>query len=317
MNMAAKHGGRLLFVAFGYWVVFAATPTRADVILSVDFEAPFPVSTPAGSGTYVVVQGTAAMSNFQVQGGTDGTGLDTLTAGIDTNGFGGGQALFANWDYSQAKIYTWNQYTFYGQPGLAVPVPLNTVQVSADVFVSGHEDDTKPLSLVYQEYNTTNLSTYNFTPTNNAWTHISFTLNQGVVAGTIDLTQPFNFQLVHDNSGFGFDANNIVRLDNVLVQTITPVVVAGDYNGNGIVDAADYTIWRDTLGSTTDLRVNGDTTGASATVIDQADYTFWKSHFGATSGAGSGLGGCGCARAGECSTWNRRTADFVRLPPVF
>ena len=36
----------------------------------------------------------------------------------------------------------------------------------------------------------------------------------------------------------------------------------GDYNQNHIVDAADYTIWRDTLGSTTDLRANGDNTGA-------------------------------------------------------
>ena len=76
---------------------------------------------------------------------------------------------------------------------------------------------------------------------------------------------------------------------------------SGDYNGNGIVDAADYTIWRDTLGSTTDLCANGDNTGASAGVIDQADYTFWKSKFGATSGSrcGSLVVGSG-ARTGEC-----------------
>jgi Protein of unknown function (DUF3466) len=64
--------------------------------------------------------------------------------------------------------------------------------------------------------------------------------------------------------------------------------VPGDYNGNYIVDAADYTIWRDSLGSTTDLRANGDNTGASAGVIDQADYTFWKSHFGAGLSNGTG-----------------------------
>jgi hypothetical protein len=72
-------------------------------------------------------------------------------------------------------------------------------------------------------------------------------------------------------------------LDNVAVNT-----VSGDYNLNGIVDAADYTIWRDTLGSTTDLRANGDNTGSSAGSIDQADYNIWKANFGAHAGSGSG-----------------------------
>ena len=54
----------------------------------------------------------------------------------------------------------------------------------------------------------------------------------------------------------------------------------GDYNGDLIVDAADYTLWRDTLGSTTDLRANGDNTGDSMGIIDRADYDFWKTNFG-------------------------------------
>ncbi len=75
-------------------------------------------------------------------------------------------------------------------------------------------------------------------------------------------------------------------LGKVLYQALA--AVQGDYNSNGIVDAGDYTIWRDTLGSTTDLRANGDNVGASAGKIDAADYSFWKSHFGNTSGSGSG-----------------------------
>jgi hypothetical protein len=62
----------------------------------------------------------------------------------------------------------------------------------------------------------------------------------------------------------------------------------GDYNGNGIVDAADYTVWRATLGSTTDLRADGDNTGTSAGVIDQADFEFWRSHYGNHAGSGAG-----------------------------
>jgi hypothetical protein len=64
----------------------------------------------------------------------------------------------------------------------------------------------------------------------------------------------------------------------------------GDYNGNGTVDAADYIVWRQTLGSTSDLRADGSSVGASAGVIDQADYDFWKSNFGRQSGSGSAAG---------------------------
>jgi hypothetical protein len=75
---------------------------------------------------------------------------------------------------------------------------------------------------------------------------------------------------------------------DLTIQAVLPP--PGDYNGNGIVDAADYTVWRDTLGSTTDLRANGDSSGASAGVIDQADYNVWKTNFGAHAGSGSDVG---------------------------
>lgn len=61
--------------------------------------------------------------------------------------------------------------------------------------------------------------------------------------------------------------------------TIRSRILVGDYNGDGEVDAADYVVWRDTLGST-DLRANGDDTGASRGVIDAADYAVWKENFG-------------------------------------
>ncbi len=64
---------------------------------------------------------------------------------------------------------------------------------------------------------------------------------------------------------------------------LTPSALPGDYNNDQIVNLADYTVWRDTLGSTTDLRANGDDTGASTNVIDAADYSFWKARVGNTS----------------------------------
>ena len=81
----------------------------------------------------------------------------------------------------------------------------------------------------------------------------------------------------------------MAALSDIGWSVAAPPTLTGDYNGNGIVDAADYIIWRKTLGSTTDLRANGDNTGASAGKIDQADYLAWKSNFGhIASGAAAG-----------------------------
>src|SRR5262249_37752356 len=63
------------------------------------------------------------------------------------------------------------------------------------------------------------------------------------------------------------------------------VALPGDYNHNGIVDAADYTVWRDSLGRTgAGLAADGNING----VVDAGDYTVWKSHFGAHAGSGAG-----------------------------
>jgi hypothetical protein len=94
---------------------------------------------------------------------------------------------------------------------------------------------------------------------------------------------------IGDLSGINFNSDLLTGLQYFTVA-VPSAAVAGDYNGNGIVDAADYTIWRDTLGSTTDLRANGDNTGASAGKIDQADFTFWKTHFGGPGSASLGGG---------------------------
>jgi len=73
-----------------------------------------------------------------------------------------------------------------------------------------------------------------------------------------------------------------------------------DYNGNGKVDAADYTLWRDAYTNATPL--NNDTTPG---IVDESDYTVWRQFFGATvpgSGAGSGAG-LAVAVVPEPTTW--------------
>ena len=55
----------------------------------------------------------------------------------------------------------------------------------------------------------------------------------------------------------------------------------GDYNEDGAVNAADYTVWRDQLGGGTSLP-NDDTAG-----VGQDDYDRWSIHFGQNAGTGS------------------------------
>jgi hypothetical protein len=55
----------------------------------------------------------------------------------------------------------------------------------------------------------------------------------------------------------------------------------GDYNNNGVVDGADYVVWR--KGGTLANEVDNPGT------VNAADYTEWRARFGNTSGSGSSL----------------------------
>jgi uncharacterized membrane protein len=59
---------------------------------------------------------------------------------------------------------------------------------------------------------------------------------------------------------------------------VTLPMLVGDYNADGMVDAADYVVWRHTLGSTDDLHADGDLSG----IVDDADYALWKANYGRT-----------------------------------
>jgi hypothetical protein len=68
----------------------------------------------------------------------------------------------------------------------------------------------------------------------------------------------------------------------VLSAVVTDqTTLAGDYNHDGVVDAADYTVWRDTLGSSSlnDADGNGDGT------VDSGDYLVWRQNYGKTQSA--------------------------------
>ncbi len=63
-----------------------------------------------------------------------------------------------------------------------------------------------------------------------------------------------------------------------------PAQLAGDYNHSGEVDTADFILWRNSIGSTTNLAADGN----ANRVVDSPDYNIWRSNFGRTAGIGSG-----------------------------
>lgn len=57
--------------------------------------------------------------------------------------------------------------------------------------------------------------------------------------------------------------------------------LAGDYNGDGEVNVADYTVWRDNLGGSSTSLENR-SVALAGTAIGSIDYQVWKSNFGAS-----------------------------------
>jgi T5SS/PEP-CTERM-associated repeat protein len=106
--------------------------------------------------------------------------------------------------------------------------------------------------------------------------------------------QSFNILLKSHPSG-AFDSIQLPALGGNLswdtsqlyVSGVLSVVSAGlpgDYNGNGVVDTADYVVWRKNQGTTHTLP--NDPIGGT---IGTAQYDQWRTHFGQPLGSGAAL----------------------------
>jgi T5SS/PEP-CTERM-associated repeat protein len=66
-----------------------------------------------------------------------------------------------------------------------------------------------------------------------------------------------------------------------VVLSVVPAL-AGDYNASGVVDAADFAVWRKLLNQTgAGLAADGD----DDNIVTAADYQIWRTNFGATLGS--------------------------------
>jgi hypothetical protein len=179
----------------------------------------------------------------QTVAGTPGATYDFSAWTVWENGYGGG---FAN-----SGALTFLRMEFLD--GSAVPNVLGTQTL--DLYAAGMRNDTD-----------TELSQADWR---------QFSLNGVAPAGTISVRVSVGGQGMFNSS---LNPQSLFFDDMSLNQTL-PGGVQGDYNGNGVVDAADYVLWRN--GGPLQNEVN--TLG----VVDASDYTAWRSRFGNTSGSGS------------------------------
>ena len=150
--------------------------------------------------------------------------------------------------------------------------------VTGTIFAANHTDVfTDPAPLIWGATTTTTSGTV-------AASGLLATLTidtTGITTGQFDLllnppaTGPTAFA----------DTGIVTNLTNGSLQIGTAPTLTGDYNGNSIVDAADYVLWRETLNQTgPGLAADGNNNNQ----VDAADYQLWRTNFGRTpAGAGT------------------------------
>ncbi|HEX5472702.1 MAG TPA: hypothetical protein VFW73_12500 [Lacipirellulaceae bacterium] len=130
---------------------------------------------------------------------------------------------------------------------------------------------------------------------------LTFTSDNALIPQTITVTAVDDTVVEGDHTSVITNTvgSTDAKYNGLLVSNVVANIIdndlPGDYNANGSVDAADYVLWRKTLGSTTNLVADGSgpTAGAPNGVVDQFDYDYWRSNFGNVdplSGAGSDAG---------------------------
>ncbi|TWT47242.1 Lysozyme M1 precursor [Botrimarina hoheduenensis] len=115
------------------------------------------------------------------------------------------------------------------------------------------------------------------------WTYNTSNLPAG--ANQLGVWSDWDFWQWSDSESIGGEAPVDANLFRGTTQDLAAYLYAaeppltGDYNGDGVVDLADYTKWRDTLRrGNLDLSADGNKSGA----IDTGDYDVWAANYGAT-----------------------------------
>ena len=89
-------------------------------------------------------------------------------------------------------------------------------------------------------------------------------------------------------TGFPKDLAFQYTVGETVLRGPVKYALTGDYNGNGTVDAADYVVWRNTVGQNVAFGSGADGDGDG--IVGSGDYTAWRSAFGSILAPAAGQG---------------------------
>ena len=169
----------------------------------------------------------------------------------------------------------------------------------ASIDLTGLANNTIQLDVI----NVTGLAGFN-----GEWTGITeIVVDEAIVRARVDrdtgeVTLYNRFSDSVDIDGYQFlsaagslDTSSWNSLDDQNIGT----TLVGDYNGDSAVDAGDYTVWRDTLGTSVPPGSGADGSGDGN--VGPEDYDLWRENFGGSGGGGLGWLEGGGSRANDVS----------------
>ncbi len=143
-------------------------------------------------------------------------------------------------------------------------------------------------------------------------------LNGVLIHDDVEVTAPTNGGATEQAGPQPFwlqdhDSRSNLRFRNIwLLPAAEPPALAGDFNRDGNVDSADYTVWRDAIDTAVAAYSGPDADGDG--FVTQADRQVWISNYGATSVTANSVSGADTATSSTSA--RSSTDDPVVSPPA-
>lgn len=159
------------------------------------------------------------------------------------------------------------------------PIDGNTVVVNGFYTTITWTNDLAEAEVIFQDITDASYGGFDVDTGLGVWEEAVFAEN-GAIASIDTLgfvlfkEDPFSENGGANGGGYTISDFELVYDDGI------EVLLSGDFNDDGTVDAADYTVWRDNLGGdAATLNGNGDGDGN----VDSLDYDLWVANYGSSS----------------------------------